>query len=266
MKRLSLLLLVTFYTISFAQIPERLAYQGVYTDTLGNPKPDGIYTFTFRLYETETGSTAEWTEIKDIEVNQGLFNTYLGDVTPFNNTINFNKPYYLGIKPGSEAELLPRIPLSAVAYSFNSIKADTAEITLQIPDGLVTTSKITDGAVTTSKILPGAVDVNVIADNSINESKVIDGSLRLIDIAAWSTAGNIGGATVPANGCVYFNFGDVEGALADDLIVVRASITVPRGTALNAHRENTVIGGVCNFTGTPVVLSNPFVLTIYGIR
>jgi hypothetical protein len=45
---LFLMLILPFYL--FSQIPRTLSYQGLLTDSLGNPKPDGVYTFTFRLY------------------------------------------------------------------------------------------------------------------------------------------------------------------------------------------------------------------------
>lgn len=232
-----------------AQIPQYISYQGVYTDTLGNPKPDGVYTFTFRIYETATGGTPIWTEIKDLQVMNGLFSTLLGDTNPFGSDIKFDKPYWLGVKPGSEPELIPRTVMSSVGYSFSSMKADTSIYALEagtIPDA--------------------SVDSNKISDNSINSSKVIDGSLRLADLAVWTLAGNIGGATVPANGCVYFNFGTPEGGLNSDLILVKCDVTVPSSTALNSYFSSTVIGGVCNFTTSPIVLPNPFVLRIYGLR
>ena len=41
-----------------AQIPGTLAYQGMLSDSLGAPKPDDSYAFTFKLYDTATGGTA----------------------------------------------------------------------------------------------------------------------------------------------------------------------------------------------------------------
>ena len=47
---LATLLALTFPFISHAQIPRALSYQGVLTDNAGKPRPDGSYSFTFRLY------------------------------------------------------------------------------------------------------------------------------------------------------------------------------------------------------------------------
>ncbi len=50
--RLFLMLIFLFTTSLFSQIPHTISYQGVLTDSSGNPKPDGSYSFTFSLYET----------------------------------------------------------------------------------------------------------------------------------------------------------------------------------------------------------------------
>jgi hypothetical protein len=85
----------------FGQMPRTISFQGVLTDTMGNPKPDGVYTFTFRLYDVSAGGTAIWTKIEDLQVKGGLFSTLLGDVTPFGAALTFDTQYWLGIKPGS---------------------------------------------------------------------------------------------------------------------------------------------------------------------
>jgi len=116
-----------------AQIPRTLSYQGVLTDTLGNPRPDGTVSFTFSLYDTSTGGIAIWTETKNLQVRRGLFFTALGDVTPFGAGVRFDRPYWLGVKPGSDPELSPRIPLTPVGYSFSAINSDTAHFALTAP-------------------------------------------------------------------------------------------------------------------------------------
>jgi hypothetical protein len=109
-----------------AQIPRTLSYQGVLTDLSGNPKADGSYNISFSLYEQSTGGTAIWTEAKSLALTKGLFSTALGDLTPFGDSIKFNKQYWLGITVGNDPELTPRIVLNANGYSFSSIYSDTA--------------------------------------------------------------------------------------------------------------------------------------------
>ncbi|MFZ0454053.1 MAG: hypothetical protein WAM24_09880, partial [Ignavibacteriaceae bacterium] len=77
---------ILFITSVFAQIPRTISYQGVLTDTTGNPKPDGNYSFTFSLYESSKGGNIIWSETKTLIVTKGLFSTLLGDQTPFSDS------------------------------------------------------------------------------------------------------------------------------------------------------------------------------------
>lgn len=122
----SLFLFLIFISgLSFSQIPKVISYQGILTDN-GIPKPDGEYEIKFSLYDVITGGKALWSESKTLTVNSGLFTTFLGDATQFETTINFDKPYWLGIQVGNEAELPKRIPLTSAGYSFTALRADTA--------------------------------------------------------------------------------------------------------------------------------------------
>lgn len=196
------ILLVVFVTFGSAQIPRALSYQGVMTDSSGNPKPDGVYSFVFRLYDTSSGGAELWSEYKDIELNRGLFSTQLGEQAPFDPHLNFTQQYWLSIQFERDAEMLPRIPLSSVAYSFNSIKSDSSQIALSTVDGAITTSKLGDFAVTAIKI----------SDNAITSGKIADGTIQSVDIGNGEVVKSLnglrdhiyvngaGGATVTTSG------------------------------------------------------------------
>jgi hypothetical protein len=109
-----------------AQIPEQLSYQGVLTDTLGNPRPDGTYTMAFRLYLAASGGSPLWTEVKNVTVKDGIFTTYLGDTTPFPISITWATTYWLSIQVGGDPELSPRLKLASVAYSLNPGSGNSA--------------------------------------------------------------------------------------------------------------------------------------------
>jgi hypothetical protein len=113
-----------------AQIPRTLSYQGVLTDNVGKPRLDGSYSFTFRFYISPTGGTAIWSESKSLSVKNGLFSTVLGEQTPFGTAVKFDTQYWLGIQVGNEPELSPRIALTSVGYSFSSLRADTASVSV----------------------------------------------------------------------------------------------------------------------------------------
>ena len=117
-----------------AQVPRTLSYQGVLTDSAGIPKADGTYSFMFRLYADSSGGTALWMETKNLPVTRGLFSTSLGDQIPLK--LPFDRPYWLGIVVGAEAELNPRLRLNSVGYSMRSSIADS------VADSAIGASKI----------------------------------------------------------------------------------------------------------------------------
>lgn len=102
-----------------AQMPMLLDYQGVLTDAGGSAVPDGDYELTFSLYTTSYSGTPLWTETHStVTVTKAIFNVTLGSITALD--LSFDKQYYLGISVESEAELVPRIALTAAPYSFNA--------------------------------------------------------------------------------------------------------------------------------------------------
>ena len=137
-----------------AQVPRLLSYQGVLSDTSGTPRPDGAYAMAFRLYMTSSGGTPIWSESRTLQARRGLFSTLLGDVTPFADSVRFNRPYWLSLQIGSDPELAPRTPLTSVAYS---LSADTARVAGSVPDNAITGAMIGNGQVV--KSLNGLKDV-----------------------------------------------------------------------------------------------------------
>ncbi|MBM2841883.1 MAG: hypothetical protein HW412_2411, partial [Bacteroidetes bacterium] len=109
MKTLSCILLgvVLGFSQGFAQaqIPRVLSYQGVLSDSLGRPKPDGQYVMTFRLYDVSRGGVALWIETKALQLSRGLFSTMLGDQNPFGPALRFDRLYWLSAQVSEETEL-----------------------------------------------------------------------------------------------------------------------------------------------------------------
>ncbi len=169
---MGIIFIVLFASTVVAQIPRSISYQGVLTDTAGNPKADGNYSFTFSLYESSTGGNAVWAESKTLIVSKGLFSTLLGDQTPFNDSLKFDKPYWLGIKVGNDPELTPRIKLTAAGYSFTSINSDSAK---NIADGKVV--KSLNGLKDNIKLMgEGGTAVNMKGDTIMISSSSSSGS------------------------------------------------------------------------------------------
>lgn len=161
-------LLFIFFSIllintSVAQtFPQTINYQGVLKDAGGNIVPNGTYTITFKLYPSETGGGELWMESDQLSVVNGVVNVQLGVTSLIN--LPFDTQYWLGIQISPGSELTPRIKLSSVPYSF---------MTMNIRDGIVSTTKILNYAVTLDKL----------SNNSVNSGKIVDGSITATDIS-----------------------------------------------------------------------------------
>jgi hypothetical protein len=167
------LLLMIMCAISWAQIPNTLSYQGILTDSLGNPKSDGTYSITFRLYDAESSGSVLWTEAKTLEVKRGLFTTVLADQVPFSASVKFDKPYWLSLQVASQPELSPRVPLTAVGYSLNSLKADTAQYAKTAPS---------------QSFVDSARVAGTIPNNTVTNANIVDGTIQRADVVATFTA------------------------------------------------------------------------------
>lgn len=98
-----------------AQLSPRIRTTSNLKDGNGSAVPDGLYSITFRVYSTESGGSALWTEIAQVQVRDGLYSHLLGSITPL-NTVNFNTTRYLGVQIG-DFELTPRTELTYAPYA-----------------------------------------------------------------------------------------------------------------------------------------------------
>ena len=111
---LTLALICVSSSASAQGAPDSLSFQGLLTDSLGNPIDSTGVSITFKLYK---GGSAVWTEVQSVDVNNGVFNVLLGKVTDL-STLAFDQPIDLGIKlNGEDNEMSPRTPLAAAAYA-----------------------------------------------------------------------------------------------------------------------------------------------------
>jgi hypothetical protein len=155
---LSLIAMVALAVLTQAQIPRQLSYQGILTDSAGTPKPDGLYTLTFRFHTAESGGSVLWTESKALFVERGLFSTILGDANPFGIALTFDRPYWLSIQVEDQPQLSPRIPLTASAYSLNALRADTAMF-VRSGSGTATGDSVRIAGMAASLRLPASCEI-----------------------------------------------------------------------------------------------------------
>ncbi len=122
---LAVVFLLIASLVIFAQPPREMTYQGYLTDNSGNAITANLQ-LTFAIYDVQSGGTALWSEVHpSVAIIAGVFRVRLGSISALN--LNFDAPYWLGIKVDTDPELAPRIALTGVGYSFYSLKADSAE-------------------------------------------------------------------------------------------------------------------------------------------
>ena len=123
-----LAMLISFYCVPgvFAGVPQMINYQGTLTNSGGTAVANGNYSIEFKIYDVASGGTALWTEKWDTTTSQitvvgGNFNAMLGFLTPIPTGFFTDHPVaYLGIKVGTDSEMLPRQQITSVGYAFTS--------------------------------------------------------------------------------------------------------------------------------------------------
>ena len=113
----------------WGEIPHLINYQGMLTDTGGNPLTDTL-DITFRIYDQSSSGSMLWDETQNnVEILDGLLNVMLGSVDPIE--LPFDEDYWLEIDVGPGEILTPRVRLSSVGYAFRAKMADTASYAIE---------------------------------------------------------------------------------------------------------------------------------------
>jgi hypothetical protein len=91
---------------------------------------NGTYPVRFALYSVDrtvadpypsSADTRIWEETQEVTVKGGMFRTFLGSVTPLPPSLNFETgSYYVGIRIGTDSEMVPRKKLGSVPRAINS--------------------------------------------------------------------------------------------------------------------------------------------------
>ncbi len=113
-------------------IPHLINYQGMLTNDLGDPL-SGPHNLTFRIYDDTTGGELEWSETQNgVQVEQGLFNVILGQVTLLD--LAFDEQYWLEVQVDSDT-MPERLQFTSVGYAYRARVADTAAVAVSAPTG-----------------------------------------------------------------------------------------------------------------------------------
>jgi hypothetical protein len=89
-----------------------VSYQGYLTDDAGTPITQTDLAIDFGVFDVAVGGTSLWAESQNVDVEDGIFTTALGQNTPFPPTLDFNEALYLELTVDGTA-LTPRVLLRA---------------------------------------------------------------------------------------------------------------------------------------------------------
>jgi len=183
-----------------AQVPHLFNYQGFLRNASGTPVT-GSRSIEFRIYNTATGGTAQWTETQTVTITDGIFNVLLGSVVPIPYSVFDGDDRYLALKIGSDPEMVPRKRFASVGYAFHSNNADSlggfgssSFVKMDQPNS-ISTAMVQDNGVTAEKILPDIVSSVEGVTNDGGNIDLVEG--RNITIAHDNGANTI---TISASG------------------------------------------------------------------
>jgi hypothetical protein len=236
-----------------AAINKQISFQGKLTNTDGTNVTDGNFSIRFRIYNdpsadaanTCSANSCKWEETQaTVAVGGGLFQVNLGSVASLPASVDFNaSALYLGVKVGSDAEMIPRIQLTAAPYAFNSDLLDGLDSTAfaQLTGGNLNlgTGTVTSGAVN-GLTLTQAADGFTVAGGTTSRTLTVQGANITIGSTIQPTSA--GALSIQSNGANALNL-DAGGAAAINIGV--------SGTSVNAiNIGNTTSNPNIAFTGS----------------
>jgi hypothetical protein len=114
-------LTVFLMSVAWAEIPNKINYQGRITDVDTGEAMPGPHDMVFRIYDVPDGGTEVWSEFGTVPVDSaGVFSVILGAVTPIE--LAFDGPVWLEVEVAGEV-LSPRREIVSVPFAFYAKRA-----------------------------------------------------------------------------------------------------------------------------------------------
>ncbi len=129
-----------------ADVPRVVSYQGRLLNAGGQPA-DTTVEMTFSIYSDTARTKLIWDEThSEVVVADGIFSVLLGSVDAMPDGFFDGGLHGLTVAVGSDAELLPPVPMVSMVYALRSLVADSA-LAVNIADGSVSLDALArDGA------------------------------------------------------------------------------------------------------------------------
>jgi len=119
-----LIILVFLASLSLAEIPRLINYQGMLTNDSGEPL-EGDFDLFFRIYNAPSGGDKRWEENHSVvSVSKGLFNAILGSQSG-GIYLDFSEDYWLEIEVNNDT-MPERLRFTSVGYAYRCMVADSA--------------------------------------------------------------------------------------------------------------------------------------------
>lgn len=112
------ILIFSFSTSVYADVPQRINYQGKIT-TPGGALVDTTIQMVFSIYASPTAVSALWSETHPaVVVQKGIFSVVLGIINPLDSDdFYWQDSLYLGVKVGADPEMIPRKQIVSSGYA-----------------------------------------------------------------------------------------------------------------------------------------------------
>lgn len=119
--------LLLILPLTHAAVPNLINYQGLVTDTAGEPL-DGTYSMIFKIWTSSTGGSIRWQEVhSSVNVTEGLFAVSLGSQgTPLTESVLNTSQAWLEITVAGEI-VTPRTQMTSTGYAHRVSTIDGAE-------------------------------------------------------------------------------------------------------------------------------------------
>ncbi|SYZ74548.1 exported hypothetical protein [Candidatus Zixiibacteriota bacterium] len=237
-------------SLSFADVPGTMNYQGRLTNASGESVANNVYSLRFTLYDAVSAGTVLWAETLSVTVTDGLFSVQLGAVHPLTATMFAAPDRWLGIGVETDPELTPRTTFAAVAYAYHGTRADSVATINTATGGTIMgdvwiTGRATIGPGHTNTGTYGAISGGWSNTVSGQYSVTVSGGEKNMATASWSTIA--GGANNVARG-EYSVISGGGGFTAADSNSARGNYSVVGGGNSNSANgiASVVSGGELN--------------------